>query len=158
MNARAHLSPRRLPVIWGVACALGLAAAASRAGGDEADAAQPAAPTALSCGGDIIPILKAVDDLQRERTVLARQGDSPALKVVEARLAAAEAIRLFAFSRYAGTDPADALAAMRGALAQAEALPLPQRAELVASARGTLSAMIAASDTMRLAGSAPARP
>ena len=67
MNARAHLSPRRLPVIWGLACALGLAAAASRAGGDEADAAQPAAPTALSCGGDIIPILKAVDDLQRER-------------------------------------------------------------------------------------------
>lgn len=134
------------------------ASPASWAADELGDGAQPAAPVALSCGGDIIPILKAVDDLRREQAELARGPRTLALQVVEARLAVAEAVRLFAFSRYAGRDPAEAIAAMQEAVARAEGLPRVPGADIVAAARGTLAAMRAAVDTTRVAGAAPTQP
>jgi hypothetical protein len=98
----------------------------------------------LACGGDFVPVLRAVRDLRREQAELARGTDTLALQIVEAKLRVAEAVQRFTFVRYAGIDSSDAIAAMREAVVTAEALPRGSAPELVATARSTLQAMLAA--------------
>ena len=112
------------------------------AGAEWQDAAAPAAPQSLACGAAMIPLLRAVDDLRREQAVLERGTDTLALRVVQARLAAASALQLYTLRRYAGSDTAGAVSAMREALAMAEALPRERGATLVASARASLGEMV----------------
>lgn len=103
-----------------------------------------AEPIALACGGDIIPVLRAVEELQRERTQVAQRGDALALQVVDARLAVADALRRYSFRRYMQSDPADAIAAMRDAVYAAESVPRGQGSDIASTARAYLGVMVAA--------------
>lgn len=124
--------------------------------GDEGEPSAP--PVALACGSAFMPMLNAVNDLRREEAVLARGTDALALRVVQARLAVAEAVQRFTLSRYAGSDLTEALAAMRQAVAKAEALPRAQGAALVVSTRSTLNDMLASAQSTYPIGMDVARP